>query len=173
MNYSVPAIHDPNTDITIFESGAILEYLVEQYDTKHLISYPPTSFAEKYHTKQWLHFQMSGQGPYFGQAVWFTRFHPEKVPSAIERYRNEARRVTQVLDKVLSKSEYLVGDKCTYADLAFIPWYAALPNMFGDEEVDFQKDYPNYGAWMKKLLARPAVQKAFEEKAAAMAKASN
>lgn len=113
---------------------------------------------------------MSGQGPYFGQAAWFSHFHSEKVPSAIERYRNEVRRVTQVLDKVLSTREYLVGDKCTYADLAFLPWYGALPYLFAGEEIDFQKDYPNHGAWIKKLQDRPAVKETFEEKAAASAK---
>lgn len=91
------------------------------------------------------------------------------MPSAIERYRNETRRVTQVLDNVLFKREYLVGDKCTYADLAFVPWYALLPFIFKDEKYDFQKDYPHYDAWMKKLLARPAVKETFEEKEAAKA----
>lgn len=116
---------------------------------------------------------MSGQGPYFGQLAWFSHFHAEKLPSAIERYRNEIKRVTKVLDTVLSTREYLVGDKCTYADLAFVTWYAALPWAFAGEAIDLEKDYPSYGAWMKKLLARPAVKKAFADKAAAMAKGSH
>lgn len=105
---------------------------------------------------------MSGQGPYFGQAIWFTRYHSEKLPSAITRYRNEIKRVTMVLDKVLADREYLVGGKCTYADLAFIPWFKSVPIAFGDEEVDLAKEYPNFGAWMERLSARPAVQKAAE-----------
>jgi glutathione S-transferase len=67
-NGRVPAIEDPNTGITIWESGAIVEYLVDQYDKEEKISY--SSLPEKYYLKQWLHFQMSGQGPYFGQAAW-------------------------------------------------------------------------------------------------------
>ena len=58
--------------------------------------------------------------PYFGQAGWFKLFHPEKVPSALERYQKEILRVWGVLESVLSEREWLVGDKCTIADLSFI-----------------------------------------------------
>lgn len=59
-----------------------------------------------------------------GQSVWFQKYHPEKFPSAIERYQKEALRVVKVRDTYLreNKKEYLVGDKCTYADIAFVPW---------------------------------------------------
>jgi glutathione S-transferase len=63
-NGRVPAIEDPNTGVKIFESGAILEYLVETYDKEKKLSYE--SAQQKWSTKSWLHFQMSGQGPYFG-----------------------------------------------------------------------------------------------------------
>ena len=58
--------------------------------------------------------------PYYGQAFWFIRYHPERVPSAIERYQKEILRVFSVLDSVLSKQEWLVGNKLTIADLSFI-----------------------------------------------------
>jgi glutathione S-transferase len=64
---------------------------------------------------------MSGQGPYYGQAAWFTKFHPENVPSAIKRYKTEIKRVISVLDNVLQGKEYLVGNKLTIADIAFQP----------------------------------------------------
>jgi len=67
-NGRLPAIHDSNTNLTLWESGAIVEYLVETYDKHNKISYPKGS-NESYLTKQWLYFQVSGQGPYFGQAV--------------------------------------------------------------------------------------------------------
>lgn len=54
---------------------------------------------------------MSGQGPYFGQAVWFHKFHPEQVPSAIERYEKEILRVVSVLDGLLEGKKFLVGGK--------------------------------------------------------------
>lgn len=108
-NGRTPAIEDPNTGITLWESGAILEYLVDTYDKDNKISY--TSFPEKYHTKQYLHFQMSGQGPYFGQTTWFRHFHPEQVESAKKRYDEQLVRVIGVLDKILTGKQYLVGDK--------------------------------------------------------------
>lgn len=79
--------------------------------------------------------------PYFGQASWFRNYHSEKIPSAIERYNDEIKRVFGVLDSVLSKQKYLVGDKVTIADLSFIPWnVGALTRLVPD--VDVEKTYP-------------------------------
>lgn len=166
-NGRLPAIQDPNTGITLWESGAILEYLVETYDKQNTISFP-ASTPEYFHAKQWLHFQMSGQGPYFGQAVWFTKYHPEKVESAKERYYNEIRRVSGVLDKYLQNRKYLFGDKFTYVDAAFVPWYQIIPGITGDA-IDLEKDFPNLDAWLKRLHALPAIAKALKDQEAAMA----
>jgi len=165
-NGRAPTIEDPNTGITLWESGAIIQYLVEQYDKEEKISFK--SFPEKHFANQYLQFQMSGQGPYFGQAAWFSNFHQEKIPSAIERYVNEVKRVTKVLDECLKGKEYLVGNKCSYADLSFITWYTMTP--FLDKTGKLQEAIdalPNYKAWMDRLLARPAVQKVLEAKKAA------
>ena len=108
-NGRLPAIVDPNADLTLWESGAILEYIVETYDKEGKLK--GTTANENWHIKQFLHFQMSGQGPYYGQAVWFHRFHSESVPSAKERYEKEILRVISVLDKVLEGKKYLVGNK--------------------------------------------------------------
>lgn len=84
--------------------------------------------------------------PYFGQAFWFMRFHPEKVPSAVERYQKEILRVFSVLDGVLAKAPggWLVGGKLTAADISFIPWNnAAIGFALKDVEgVDVEKQYP-------------------------------
>lgn len=90
-NGRVPVIKDPNTGITLWESGAIVEYLVETYDKEKKMTFD--SFPEKYLLKQYLHFQMSGQGPYYGQLGWFSFFHPEKIESAISRYEEQTFRV--------------------------------------------------------------------------------
>lgn len=102
------------------ESDAILTYLVEKYDPEHKIS--AATEEDRYRQLQWLFFQASGQGPYYGQAGWFTLFHPEKIPSAQERYRNEMLRVLGVLDSVISKQEWLVGGKPSIADFSFITY---------------------------------------------------
>jgi len=164
-NGRVPTIVDPNTDITLWETGAIIEYLIDTYDKEHKLSLD--TFPEKYHQRQWLYFQASGQGPYYGQAAWFTNFHPEKIPSAIERYRKEMVRVVGVIDRGLEGKEYLVGNKCTYADLSFLTWHSLIDRVSKDEPLDIAS-YKNYNAWIERLMARPAVKKVFEEKAAKM-----
>ncbi|GAB1191739.1 hypothetical protein APSETT444_000921 [Aspergillus pseudonomiae] len=156
-NGRVPAIIDPNTNLTLWESGAIAEYLVEQYDMKHLISYD--TLIEKNQTRQFSHFQASGHGPPNGQAVWFMMYHPEKVASVIERFQNETERVARVLDGILAKNGtgWLVGDKCTYADLSFYLWGLAKdlawPQKWDNAEL------PHYTAWMKSMAERPATKK--------------
>ena len=93
-------------------------YIADKYDTARKLS--AAQGEDKYKELQWLFFQASGQGPYYGQAAWFSFFHSEKLPSAVERYKKEILRVLSVLDGVLSKQEWLVGGKCTIADISFI-----------------------------------------------------
>jgi glutathione S-transferase len=82
--------------------------------------------------------------PYFGQAAWFRKSHSEKIPSAIERYDNEIKRVFGVLELVLAErpSGYLVGDKATIADLSFITWNNSATNWLEVEGLNFEKDFP-------------------------------
>jgi len=161
-NGRVPAIEDPNTGYTIWESGACIQYLIAEYDKDHKLSY--ATKPEKYHTDQWLFFQVSGQGPYFGQLAWFKRFHPEKLPSAIERYEKEVDRVVSVIDAHLTKTgkPYLVGDRCTYADLSFITW-AGLVGYFGVDIYEGGKN-EKYKEWLERITGREAVKKVFAEK---------
>lgn len=112
-------------------------------------------------------FQVSGQGPYFGQATWFARFHPEKIQSATDRYLNEIDRVTGVLDVALKGKDWLVGDKCTYADLSFVTWAEVgngLLAQFG--KLDILEKYPNYKRWMAAMNQREVVKKVHERVAA-------
>lgn len=68
-----------------------------------------------------------------------------------------------VLDNALEGKEYLVGNKCTYADLSLVVWSKFIPFLFGDEKLpDFAGEYPNYHAWLERLLARPAVSKVLQ-----------
>lgn len=162
-NGRLPSITDPNQNITLWESSAIIEYLLETYDLDNRLSY--TSLVEKYHCRTWLFFQASGQAPYYGQAGWFVRSHPEHVPSAIERYINEVRRVTGVLDSVLQSRSWLVGDRCTYVDLCFVPWQEWAP-VFGGE--DLYDEFPLVKRWMEEMKARPAVRKVLEDQKRAL-----
>ncbi|KAI0336814.1 glutathione S-transferase C-terminal-like protein [Cubamyces sp. BRFM 1775] len=162
-NGRLPTLVDhSNGDFTIWESDAILLYLVEKYDKEHKFSVSDEN--EKFKLIQWLFFQASGQGPYFGQAVWFKLYHPEKVPSAVERYQKEILRVFSVLESVLSKQEWLVGGKLTIADLSFIPWNGvAIDFVFaGVEDFNIEKEYPSVYKWHRKLTERPAIAKLLE-----------
>jgi len=161
-NGRVPAIEDPNTGVTLWESGAIVQYLIETYDKDQTLTY--TSVPEKYQLNQWLAFQISGQGPYYGQAAWFKMFHAEKLPSAIERYVKEVERVIGVLDSWLQKNGgVLVGDKLTYADLAFVPWAANVAWLDTDKSIDLAK-YPAYTAWLDGMMARESIKKIWAQK---------
>lgn len=157
----VQAIHDPNTGITLWESGAIVTYLIDQYDKEKKLTYQ--TLNEKYQLLQWQHFQSSGHGPYLGQAAWFLMLHHEQVNSANERYIKETQRVVKVLDNWLKGKEWLVGDKITYVDLSFVAWNAAIGWFMGGrpkEEWDPEKDFPEFWRWQMAMMSRPSVQKA-------------
>ncbi|KAI0868101.1 glutathione S-transferase [Hypoxylon argillaceum] len=158
-NGRVPTLVDPNKDIVIWESGAIAEYLVEEYDKDAKLHY--TTLKEKSATRSWQYFQVSGQGPYFGQLGWFEKHHPERLPSAIERYKNEVKRVIGVIDGHLAKNgtDFLVGGRVTYADLMFIPYFKSVgKGSLVATDVDTAQ-WAHYTAWMKRLHDRPAVAK--------------
>ncbi|KAI7970368.1 hypothetical protein EIK77_006213 [Talaromyces pinophilus] len=105
------------------------------------------------------------EGPYFGQATWFARFHPEKIQSAIDRYVDEILRVIGVIDLGLRRNttagNWLVGDKCTYADLSFATWASVghgLLKEVGKNE-GLEKDYPKYSEWIAKMEEQESVKK--------------
>jgi glutathione S-transferase len=105
----------------------------------------------------------TGQGPYYGQATWFARFHPEKIPSAIERYTNEIDRVISVLELGLAKTGtgWLVGDKCTFADLSFVTWNLVGEGLLAELGKDrgLEEKYPRYVAWTQSLGERDDVSR--------------
>ena len=158
-NGRIPAITDTFSDgqtIRIFESGSIMQYLVEQYDQEeHKISYP-SGTRESYEVNSWLFFMNAGVGPMQGQANHFFRYAPEKIAYGVSRYQNETRRLYGVLEKQLasSKSGYLVGDKCTIADIAYWGWVAGAG--WAGVEID---EFPNLKAWEERILARKSVEK--------------
>ncbi|KAI0648014.1 glutathione S-transferase [Trametes meyenii] len=162
-NGRIPTLIDhKNNDFAIWESNAIILYLVEKYDTEHKFSVE--NFEERAQLLQWLFFQASGQGPYFGQAAHFLRYHPERIPSATERYQKEVLRVLGVLDSVLSKREWLVGDKLTVADMSFITWNVSATTLLLKDYpgFDLEKDFPSVYKWHTKLLKREATSKVYD-----------
>jgi GST-like protein len=152
-NNKIPAIVDPDGPegraISLFESGAILVYLASK--TGKLL---PKSDRKKFEVLQWLMFQMGGVGPMLGQAHHFRLYAPEKIPYAIDRYTNEARRLYGVIDKRLSKSAWLGCDEYSIADIATFPWLRSWKN-----QGVVLDDYPHLQSWFERIEARPAVQR--------------
>ena len=147
-NSKIPAIVDRDTDITVFESGAILIYLAEK--TGKLL---PTEQKQRFQVLEWLMFQMGNVGPMFGQYNHFNRFAPEKIPYAIERYKKETLRLYEVLNKQLAEREFIC-DRYSIADIATFPWVAAYP--FMGLNLD---NHPNLKQWVERMEKRPAVQR--------------
>lgn len=166
----MPAIEDPNTGLTIWETGAILQYVIEQYDTDHHLSFD--TLKERHQCNQWLHFQTSGQGPYFGQAGWFIHLHAEKLPSAIERYTAEIRRVLGVLEGELAArpvdAAWLVGGRMSFADLAFAPWNNRLAEVLVQPWDDVWAGLPHVRAWHERMVALPSWTRAMDVRARLM-----
>ena len=155
-NNKVPAIVDPDgpdgQPISLFESGAILMYLAAKTGR-----FMPESIRGKYDVLQWLMFQMGGVGPMLGQAHHFRIYAPDKLPYAIERYTNEARRLYGVMNKRLAKSKYLGGPEYSIADIAVFPWLRSWKN----QGIDWN-DYPHLKGWFDEIAGRPAVQRGVE-----------
>jgi len=151
-NNRIPAIVDQDgpkgKPLAQFESGAILIYLAEK--TGKLLA--PKGNA-RYAALQWLMFQMASIGPMLGQVHHFRAYAPEKIPYAIDRYTNEAKRLYGVLDRRLGEAEYLAGEY-GIADIATFPWLR-----YWEKQGVVLSDYPNVQRWFQAIEARPAVQR--------------
>ncbi len=151
-NGRIPAIVDAdNDDFAVFESGAILIYLAEK--TGKLL---PRDVKGRSEVMQWLMFQMGGVGPMMGQANVFYRYFPEKIPAAIQRYQNEARRLCEVLNTRLQGREYLCHE-LSIADIATWPWIRTH-----DWSGVSLEGLEHLQAWVQRLAERPAFAKGLE-----------
>ena len=152
-NNRIPAMVDHDgpggAPIAIFESGAILLYLAEKSGWQFM----PQDLRKRYDVIQWLMFQMASVGPMLGQAHHFRRYAPEKLPYAIDRYTNEARRIYGVIDKRVAEVPYLAGEY-SIADMAVYPWIR--PHNWQGQALE---DFPHLKRWYDAIEARPAVQR--------------
>ena len=152
-NNKIPAITDPQgpdgQPISLFESGAILVYLAGKTG-----KFLPGTDRERFAVLEWLMFQMGSVGPMLGQAHHFRLYAPEKLPYAIDRYTNEAKRIYGVIDKRLGKSRFVAGADYSIADIAIFPWLRSWKN----QGIDLD-DYPHLKRWFEGIEARPAVQR--------------
>jgi GSH-dependent disulfide-bond oxidoreductase len=154
-NNRMPAITDPDgpddAAVSIFESGAILQYLARKTGT----FCGPTE-RDRIAVDQWLMWQMGGVGPMAGQAHHFLHYAPEMdppnvLPYAQDRYRREVGRLYGVLDRQLAKAEFVAGDFLSIADMAIWPWAQGWKRQ--EQTID---DKPHFARWLDTLAARPA-----------------
>jgi GSH-dependent disulfide-bond oxidoreductase len=155
-NNKMPAMVDTEgpdgKPFALAESGAMLFYLASKTGR-----FLPKDIAKRWKVLQWTMFQMGHIGPMLGQAHHFLGYAPEKIEYAMNRYRNEARRLYGVVDKQLAASEFLACDEYTIADMATMPWLR-FPERQGVEI----EEYPHVKRWRDKIAARPAVKRALE-----------
>ena len=150
-NNKIPAIVDrdgPGGDLPLFESGAILQYLAERSGC-----FLPREAAARYRVLAWLNFQVASVGPMFGQCGHFLGYAPERIPYAIERYRNETLRLYGVLDRRLAERDWL-GDDYSIADMAVYPWV----DVRWLHEIDIE-DFPAVRRWFEAMGKRDAVRR--------------
>ncbi|PKP70646.1 MAG: glutathione S-transferase [Alphaproteobacteria bacterium HGW-Alphaproteobacteria-4] len=157
-NNRMPAIVDPEgpdgAPVSVFESGAILQYLARKTG-----KFYGEGERQQIAVEQWLMWQMGGVGPMAGQAHHFLRYAPamdppQDLPYAKDRYRAEVARLYGVLDRQLAKNEFVAGDFLSIADFAIWPW----ASMWQGQEQTLD-DKPNLARWLDLMAARPAVQR--------------
>jgi GST-like protein len=141
---------DGKGPLSVFESGAILQYLAEKIG--RFLPADPRGRAE---VMQWLFWQMGGLGPMAGQNGHFNNYAPEKLPYAIDRYVKETERLYGVLDERLADREFVAGDY-SIADMASYPWI--VPHERHGQKLT---DFPNLKRWFETIKQRKAVQRAY------------
>lgn len=157
-NGKIPALLDPQgpggAPLGLFESGAILIYLAEKSG-----QFLPREPAARYHTLQWLMFQMGGVGPMFGQVGFFHKFSGRELPDKRprDRYVAESRRLLAVLERQLTGREWLLGASYTIADIAVFPWVRNLVGYYQAGELVGFGDFPQVQRALAQFLSRPAV----------------
>jgi len=156
-NNRIPAIvdHAPTdggAPLSVFESGAILVYLAEK--SGRLL---PQQLRGRVEVMQWLFWQMAGLGPMAGQNHHFSRYAPEKIAYAIERYVRETRRLYAVLDRRLADRPFIAGEY-SIADIAAYPWI--VPHERQGQKLE---DFPHLRRWFDTIRERPATVRAYEK----------
>ncbi len=154
-NNRMPAIIDDDPvgggdPISVFESGAILQYLGEKTG-----QFLPTALRARVEVLQWLNWQMGGLGPMLGQNHHFSVYAPEKIPYAIDRYVNETTRLYNVLNRRLADRDFVAGDY-SIADMACYPWIVPY-----ERQGQKLQDFPHLKRWFDAMAARPAVVRAY------------
>jgi GSH-dependent disulfide-bond oxidoreductase len=154
-NNRMPAIIDPEgpdgKPISIFESGAIMQYLGRKTG-----KYYPIDERQRVEVDEWLFWQIGGLGPMAGQCHHFRQYAPERIPYAIDRYTNEVNRLYGVMNIQLADREFLAGEY-SIADMASIGWVVPY-----ERQGQVLTEFPHLKRWFETMKARPAVSKGID-----------
>lgn len=156
-NNKIPAIVDEQAAggaVTVFESGAILTYLAEK--SGRLLA---KAGIERYKALEWLHWQIGGVGPMFGQLGFFAVRSDEKSALAISRFTEESDRLLGVMEQRLADVPYLAGENYSIADIACYPWVAAVSSYLKEPLSESMASKPSVKRWLDTVGTRPAVQR--------------
>lgn len=154
-NNRMPAIIDPEGPggpISVFESGAILQYLGRKFG-----KFYPSDERARVAVEEWLFWQVGGLGPMAGQAHHFRNYAPEKIAYGIDRYTNEVNRLYGVMNKRLQENRYLGGAEYSIADMASVGWVKPYKDQGQDLE-----EFPDLKRWFEEVMARPAVARGLD-----------
>jgi len=150
-NNRMPAIVDPagpdGQPVSIFESGAILQYLARKTGKFH-----GATERQRIAIDEWLFWQVGGVGPMAGQAHHFLNYAPERIDYARKRYSDEVNRLYGVLNRRLADRDFVAGPY-SIADMAIWPWARGWENQNQDIA-----EFPNMKAWLDRVWDRPAVR---------------
>ena len=155
-NNKMPAIVDHAPEggggsLSVFESGAILQYLAEKTGR-----FLPGDVRGRWQVLEWLYWQVGGLGPMTGQHGHFSVYAPEKVAYAIDRYDREAGRLLGVLDRHLAGRAFIAGDDYSIADMACYPWI----DPYDKAPLDLAP-FPDLRRWQAAIADRPATRRAY------------
>ena len=154
-NNRIPAMidHEPpggGAPVSVFESGAMLMYLADKTG-----QFWPEDLRARTVVSEWLFWQMANLGPNSGQNNHFSNYAVDKIPYAMDRYRNEVNRLYGVLNRRLEGRDYVAGEY-SIADMASYPWI--VPHERQHQKI---ADFPHVKRWLTPLPKRPAPDRAY------------
>jgi len=155
-------------DLTLAESGAIVEYLVERYGKGRLI--PPADTRERLRYRYWMHFAEGSAMPPLVMKLVFDRMEKGPMPFFVRPVaRAIAGRVKKAfiepniarqldfMEAELGKSRWFAGDELTAADIQMsFPLEAAAARGGLDAK------RPHLMAFLARIHAREAYRRALE-----------